>query len=55
MVVLLPSALSLLGGKTENFLSDIFPKQLYPIWDLVSKFYIGTSDIETVSPTTTDG
>jgi len=48
MVVLLPSALSLMGGKTENFLNDIFPKQSYPIFDLVSKFYIGTSDIETV-------
>ena len=40
-VILLPSVLSLLSGKAGDFLGQLVPNQKFPLFDIITRFYIG--------------
>mgnify|MGYP002621879720 CR=1 FL=1 len=48
-VILIPSILSLLSGKASGILQEFIPNQKFAIFDIITRFYIGTfknSDLE---------
>lgn len=52
-VILIPSVFSLLSGKASGILEEFIPNQKFPIFDLITRFYIGSfknSDLEGGTP-----
>lgn len=41
-IILIPSVISLLSGKASGFLSEFIPNQKFALFDIITRFFIGT-------------
>ena len=49
MIILLPSALSLMSGKAEITINEFIPSQNYPLIKLLSRMFIGSFSVDDLS------